>query len=622
MKTPARLCAVATLSTLLLLGSAGQALAADDYDADPFWTGQRPSYTEQTLAQGGDGVFPNYRIPALAVTNAGTVLASYDGRPTAWDAPGPNFILQRRSTDNGATWGEQETIRAGKTTQPIEGYSDPSYVIDRETGSIFNFHVQSFDAGFGGSRPGVDPNDRRVLHAEVSRSDDDGLTWTHRTITADITPDVPNTLSRFAASGQGIQLKYGPHAGRLLQQFTIIDDPWVFRAVTIYSDDHGETWQSGTPVGTGMDENKVVELSDGRVMLNSRDSGNSGFRKVAYSTDGGITYGPVTLDRELPDPTNNASIIRAFPNAPQGSKEAKVLLFSNANSNSSRSNGTVRASCDDGETWPIQKVFAPGAMAYSTLATLPDGRVGLLYEPGHNGIIFAKFNLAWLQGLCAPITAPDLTIERGTSASGTVSVTNQLGPVVKGATLAFDAPEGWTVTHDPAPSRLQPGRSFETDVTVTVPESATGGTYRIPVTFTDGAGRHSTGYLTVVVPRTADEKDGRISVTGGTLTNPKTTPYEVGDVLRFSYRITNLTKAVTTVVPTGNLANLDPANSRPNCRWTNLPGEGAYTCSTPNHTVTQADLDAGEFTPRTTWVSTSGSDVTTVVVDGPVVKLV
>ena len=52
MKTPARLCAVATLSTLLLLGSAGQALAADDYDADPFWTGQRPSYTEQTLAQG------------------------------------------------------------------------------------------------------------------------------------------------------------------------------------------------------------------------------------------------------------------------------------------------------------------------------------------------------------------------------------------------------------------------------------------------------------------------------------------------------------------------------------------------------------------------------------------
>lgn len=620
MKSPARLGAVAATSALLLLASPSSAFAAD-YDASPFWTGQRPSYTEQTLARGGDGVFPNYRIPALAVTNAGTVLASYDGRPSAADAPGPNYILQRRSADNGVSWGAQETVRAGKTTKPIEGYSDPSYVIDRETGSIFNFHVQSFDAGFVGSRPGVDPNDRRVLHAEVSQSDDDGVTWTHRTITADITPDVRNTLSRFAASGQGIQLKYGPHAGRLLQQFTIIDSPWVFRAVTIYSDDHGQTWRSGTPVGTGMDENKVVELSDGRVMLNSRDSARSGFRKVAYSTDGGLTYGPVTIDRELPDPANNASIIRAFPNAPQSSAQAKVLLFSNANSSSSRTNGTVRASCDDGETWPIQRVFAAGDMAYSTLATLPDNQVGLLYEPGHNGIVFAKFNLAWLQGLCAPIDVKDeLTVERGTSASTELSITNQLGPVIKDARLAAAAPQGWTVTFGTTPGKLLPHRSLTTSVSVTVPASAAGGTYRVPITWTDTAGRHSTGYLTVTVPKAADEKDGRITVTGGTHTNPQAS-YAVGDVLKFTYRVTNLTNAVTTVVPTGNLRGLDPAQGAPNCRWTNLPGNGAYNCTSPNHVVTQADLDAGEFTPRTSWVSTSGSDVTTVALDGPVVKL-
>ena len=48
----------------------------------------------------------------------------------------------------------------------------------------------------------------------------------------------------------------------------------------------------GTPTGTGMDENKTVELSDGRVMLNSRDGAgaNPHFRKVAYSSDGGLTY--------------------------------------------------------------------------------------------------------------------------------------------------------------------------------------------------------------------------------------------------------------------------------------------------------------------------------------------
>ena len=610
--------------TGLLLGAAtlaAPATAADgpDHDATPFWTGQAPRYAEQDLAVGGDGVFPNYRIPALTVAPNGDLLASYDGRPTGIDAPGPNSILQRRSTDGGDTWGPQTVLHAGVTGTAKKGYSDPSYVVDRDTGTIFNFHVFSMDQGFIGSRPGVDPADRNVLHAEVSTSEDNGLTWEHRTITADVTPD-PGWRSRFAASGQGIQLRYGPHAGRLVQQYTIINAAGTFQAVSVYSDDHGRTWQAGEAVGTGMDENKTVELSDGTLMLNSRDSAGSKFRKVAYSRDGGQTYGAVTIDRELPDPTNNASIVRAFPNAEKGSPEAKVLLFSNAASQTGRVNGTVRASCDDGQNWPVSRVFQPGATAYSTLATLPDGDVGLLYEPGHNAVRFAKFNLAWLRGLCAPLTAPELTVERGTSAESTLTVENQLGPVITAASLAFEAPAGWTVTAA-KPGTLLPGASAELPFTVTVPDSAVGGTYRIPVRMTDTSGRSSAGIVTVVVPKRPEELDGRISVTGGTLTNPKATPYVVGDRLVFSYRVTNLTGAVTTVVPTGNLRDLDPAVDSRNCRWRNLGAFGAYTCAFPYHVVTQADLDRGSFTPETTWTSTSGEDVTTVRVDGPTVSL-
>lgn len=33
------------------------------------------------------------------------------------------------------------------------------------------------------------------------------------------------------------------------------------------------------------------------------------------------------------------------------------------------------------------------------------------------------------------------------------------------------------------------------------------------------------------------------------------------------------------------------------------------------------DLDAGQFTPETSWTSSSGSDVTTVDIDGPSVDL-
>lgn len=265
-------------------------------------------------------------------------------------------------------------------------------------------------------------------------------------------------------------------------------------------------------------------------------------------------------------------------------------------------------------------MFQPGPTSYSTLATLPDGNVGLLYEPG-NGIRFAKFNLPWLQGLCAPLTAPELTIERGNAEATDLTIENQLGPTIKVDGLDFDAPAGWTITTGPTPSKILPGSAVTVPVDVDVPATASGGTYRIPVSLTDTADRSSRGTLVVVVPKTEDEIDGRINVTGGTLTNPKATPYAVGDRLQFRYRVTNLTDAVTTVVPNGNLRDLDPSVDARNCRWRNLPAFDAYNCTFPYHVITQDDLDRGSFTPLTTWTSTSGDDVTAVEHSGEAVPL-
>ncbi|WP_406380493.1 exo-alpha-sialidase [Streptomyces sp. NBC_01618] len=613
-------------AAVALTGVAPVAVAAaaepkSDFDATPSQAGE-PFYAEQQLATNGEGGFPNYRIPALAVTNGGDILASYDGRPSSMDAPGPNSVLQRRSTDGGKTWGEQTFVHEGKVEVPITGYSDPSYMMDRHTGDVFNFHVKSFDKGFGGSQPGVDPDDRNALHAEVSVSRDEGRTWEHKVITADITDDL-GWRSRFAASGQGIQLKYGEHAGRLIQQFTIINGAGAFQAVSVYSDDHGKSWKAGKPVGVGMDENKTVELSDGRVMLNSRDSHRSGYRKVTISEDGGVTYGEVTIDRELPDPTNNAAIVRAYPNAPEGSDRAKVLLFSNAGSTSQRANGTIRMSFDDGETWPVSRVFQPGGMAYSTLATLPNGNIGLLYEPdaGNGGIRFAQFSLAWLQGVAAPLTVTDVSVERGSTQSFEITVANQSGAALHVKDLALAVPDGWSY-EVAAPHRILPGASEAVTATVTVPASATGSSYRLTATLTDVKGRTSHGTFMVKVPKTEEElTPGRILVTGGTLTNPQTDGYQADDKLVFSYTVTNLSDAATTVVPSGNLKDFDPKTDSRNCRYRTLQANASYTCDFPYHVVTQDDLTAGHFTPRSTWTSTSGDTVTVVEHDGERVEL-
>ena len=374
----------------------------------------------------------NYRIPAITTAPNGDLLVAYDERPKdngnqGSDAPNPNHIVQLRSTDGGKTWSAPTYIHRGTETGQKVGYSDPSYVVDHQTGTIFNFHVKSYDQGWGGSRAGTDPEDRNVIHAEVSSSTDNGWTWTHRTITADITKDNP-WVSRFAASGQGIQIHHGAHAGRLVQQYTIKTADGAVQAVSVYSDDHGATWQAGPPVGTGMDENKVVELSDGSLMLNSRASDGSGFRKVATSTDGGQTWSDPASDKNLPDSVDNAQIIRAFPNAAPGDPRSKVLLLSHSPNPRpwSRDRGTISMSCDDGASWATGKVFHEPFVGYTTIAVQSDGSIGLLSEDAsgganYGGIWYRNFTMGWVGDQCTQTQAPDPSPSPAPSAEPTTA---------------------------------------------------------------------------------------------------------------------------------------------------------------------------------------------------------
>lgn len=373
------------------------------------------------LASPGVAGFKCHRIPALTTATNGWIIAAWDGRPeTCQDAPQANSIVYRISKDGGKSWTPIQTALAGTPGANKVGFSDPSFVVDRTTGTIFLFSVKSFDAGLFQSQLGTDPTARNILHAHVVESHDNGQTWVNpRTITDQVTAGYEGQwFTRFASSGEGIQLRYGAHAGRLIQQYAVANSGSTsLMAVSVYSDDHGVTWKPGAPSEGSADENKVVELSDGRLLLNSRTQGTAGQRLEAISYDGGQTWGPFRHNWDLTDPRNNASIIRAYPNAPQGSARARVLLFSNADSSSARANGTIRVSYDDGFTWNEGKVFESGDMAYSTLHALNDGTWGLLYETGgYKNIDFMRVDAAYL-GLkdpgedVAPTPAPTPSVD-------------------------------------------------------------------------------------------------------------------------------------------------------------------------------------------------------------------
>ena len=428
----------ATGNPINVVGDHPQATPAPAPDAST----ELPASMSQAQHVAPNTATDNYRIPAITTAPNGDLLISYDERPKdngngGSDAPNPNHIVQRRSTDGGKTWSAPTYIHQGTETGKKVGYSDPSYVVDHQTGTIFNFHVKSYDQGWGGSQAGTDPDNRGIIQAEVSTSTDNGWTWTHRTITADITKDNPWT-ARFAASGQGIQIQHGPHAGRLVQQYTIRTAGGAVQAVSVYSDDHGKTWQAGTPIGTGMDENKVVELSDGSLMLNSRASDGSGFRKVAHSTDGGQTWSEPVSDKNLPDSVDNAQIIRAFPNAAPDDPRAKVLLLSHSPNPKpwSRDRGTISMSCDDGASWKTSKVFNDKFVGYTTIAVQSDGSIGLLSEDAseganYGGIWYRNFTMSWVGDQCnqaQPEPSPTPSPSAAPSAAPTTAPSSQPAP--------------------------------------------------------------------------------------------------------------------------------------------------------------------------------------------------
>ena len=379
----------------------------------------RPT-TEHVLAARGRGGYRQYRIPALAVTTGGTLLAAYDGRPNLDDLPSPIDLLVRRSTDSGATWGSQEVVRRGTG---LEGFGDPSLLVDAETGRIFMFHAAGTRAGFFESSTGMAPDDESVQHCDLSWSDDDGLSWQHRRLTAELKgsiPAGPDITGMFAAAGQGIQIHTGTFRGRLVQQFVLLCGG-IIMAASAYSDDHGDSWTFGELIsaathGAAPNENKVAALADGSLLLHSRATPR---RLAATSSDGGQNWSALVPVEDLPDPSDNGSLSR-FDGLPAAKGLATPstdgwLLATNNQDPALRRNTVLSLSRDNGMTWRAGLVLCPGSSAYSTATRLPDGNIGVLYERhGYREIVFASVPPAQLtEQLAAAPVSPGTVPERG-----------------------------------------------------------------------------------------------------------------------------------------------------------------------------------------------------------------
>ncbi len=349
-----------------------------------------------TVFKSGTEGFKSFRIPAIVRLPNGDLLAFCEGRVKGAADFGDVNIVMKQSSDNGTTWSsiktiiDYDTLQAGNPA-PVLDLTDPEY----PEGRIFLF----FNTGNNHENEIRKGNGLREVWFVTST--DNGVTWSspvnitrmvHRPKQPDLNPGYNfNDDWRTTANtpGHALQLTNGKFKGRIYvaanhSEGAPKENFRDYFAHGYYSDDHGKTFMLSHKVDIpGSNESTAAELSDGSLMLNSRNqSGDIRSRIVSISKNGGSTWDTTYFDLNLPDPVCQGSLL-SF-NTIDGKS---YLAFCNPADPARRNNLTLRLSSDDGRTWFKNFLIDMDDSdpnndftAYSDIVKISETELGVLYE--------------------------------------------------------------------------------------------------------------------------------------------------------------------------------------------------------------------------------------------------
>ena len=376
------------------------------------WAETPPSKPLFPNGRDGDEAFKRWRSPTLIVAPDSSLLAFCEGRVDGGGATGNIDLILKRSPDSGKTWGRVEPVMdAGSDT--LLNFCP---VVDRTTKVIWLIYARNLGSDVEGDIITGKGTKSRLF---MTHSKDSGHTWAKPSeLTGKLTKK--NWTWGGGSPGGGIQLKNGrlliPAYHAALPKNG--GDP-VYESHMIYSDDHGKTWQLGKTVAPRTNECQVAERRDGTIYYNSRSQNFDAtepfpaqfrtWRTIAESTDSGVNWSKVKPESALFDDPCQGSL-HVLPN-----HKKPIWVFTHP-TGPCRKELVARISRDEGRTWPGFRRLVRGSAQYSSLTTMPNGKLGCLFEIWDlkrrtNVIRFTEFTLDWLLDNSVSESLPKVTLK-------------------------------------------------------------------------------------------------------------------------------------------------------------------------------------------------------------------
>lgn len=294
------------------------------------------------------------RIPGIAVTNKGTLMAVCDLRAGFNDVPNKIKIGLRKSYDKGLTWTDTKVIMdLGDSDQ--QGISDPCIVHNPETGRTFCFALNLVSGNVN--------NASTSWGFYMTYSDDDGENWSELRQLNNLAPEGFRII--FQGPGNGCFYKSPSGVKNIIIPVQCWQGPDGIksRSGIMYSYDNGATWTVSTLVDRVTSECAVTVYKN-TLYLSCKDESYKYGRFLYKSTNMGQTWTEVIQDTYSTSTQGSLLTIT-------GEDTTAVMVKCENNglgAGTPRTDMTIKVS-EDGMIWKeVVQVRDANGLGYSSLA--------------------------------------------------------------------------------------------------------------------------------------------------------------------------------------------------------------------------------------------------------------